>query len=131
MTVVRPPMLGPGLSPQAAGWLLRIAMRSAHGQVRRNGVTLPEWVEPVLVELAERADVMAPEMSAGGHAVATVGSSPWTGFVPIAEAAALVDRSRRHVSRLANAGRVRSRRVGKGPYEVDVDSLRSVLRRAS
>jgi hypothetical protein len=108
-------------------------LRALHRQLlerRRNGRARPVWADEVYRALSEAAGLPAPSgMSSGGHASGTVVDMGFRGVLT-REAAQLVDRSQRQVSRLCESGQVRSFRVGRD-YLVDLDSLRTVLGRTA
>jgi hypothetical protein len=111
------------LPPAVAEWLLKLAVRELRSHVRNGGALVPA-VRKAMEGLAAAADV---ELDGAGSASRTAPDS--VGLVTAHEAAALVGVSDRYIQRLARDGRVRCRWVGV--WLVDVESVRSVLRRTT
>jgi hypothetical protein len=115
----------------ASNWLLALALKDLR-QRTQNGLAWPEFGRAVVEVLAAAAAVPAPPnlpMSDNGHAFERM--SPAGRMVSVAAAAEHVGKSERHIRRLVSSGQVRGRRVGQRTHLVDLESLRTVLRRAS
>lgn len=110
--------------PLTARAVLRCLMRDLRQQAR-NGVPVPAWAQPVLVELAALADVESADIGTNSGSVGTGDSRMH--LVPVAEAAAAVGKSREYVRRLARTGRIRGQRAGTRMWLVDQESLKGVL----
>jgi hypothetical protein len=125
---VETPPLVDLLTGDVARAVLAALLRDQTARVRRDGLTLPSWLEPVCRALAAVADREPPPLprSAIGRAVGTVES-----WVSVAEAADLTGHSERHIRRLAQSRQVLAQRVGRRSWLVDADSVRHVLRRTA
>ncbi|GAA0426613.1 helix-turn-helix domain-containing protein [Leifsonia naganoensis] len=112
------------LHGEVAHGVWRSLMRDWTVRMKQNGVPMPWYAQQVLEALAQEANVPLP--SAIGRPVVTVEVTNW---VSVREAAETVKRSERQITRLANEGKVRARRVNERSWLIDLDSLRSVMER--
>lgn len=116
--------------PIALG-VLRALMRDQERQMRVNGASVARWTLPVYSALEQAAGAepdRATLRAVIGRRLASPEPTTWVGVV---EAAERCGRSQRHVRRLASLGSVRAKRVGRGNWLIDIDSLENVLRRAA
>lgn len=116
------------LRGRVAYGVMRALSRDLTMQLRMNGQPIPPWAPSLLASLEEAAGERLPEsvMAAIGRPVVMVDPTTWT---TVHRASEITGRSERHIRRLAAAGRIRARRVGPRTWQIDLDSLQSVLRR--
>lgn len=111
--------------PTVAGEVLRALVRDLTARVRADGGEVAPGVRRLLYALhmaAQRADafdsVTAPFDSSATGTVPRV-----SGTVSVAEAAALMGCSTRHVRALIASGRLRAERVGARVWAIDASAL--------
>lgn len=112
------------LHGEVAQGVMRSLMRDWTVRMRQSGYPMPWYARQVLEALAE--ETMVPVPSELGRPVVTVEATNW---ISVREAAEAVTRSERQITRLANEGKIRARRVNEWAWQIDLDSLRSVMER--
>lgn len=116
--------------PVVAGWVARALTRDLV-RSNRNGLSLPSHAQEVISALDEAAgDLGLAGRFASEPVNATLGAVSVHGFIPVRDAAAACGVTTHHVRRLARDRKIRAIRPGRD-WGIDLDSLKSVLRRAS
>ncbi len=111
--------------PSVAGDVLRALVRDLTARVRADGGEITPGVRRLLYALhtAAQQTELEYDRRTAPHSADT-GTAPHTpGTVAVAEAAALMGCSPRHVRALIGAGRLPARRVGARVWGIDRDAL--------
>jgi hypothetical protein len=113
------------LRGDVARWVQGSLLRDMNRELRSNGKPPPAFAKDLLASLSEVTGSPSPA-AASGSAFERVG----TAWSTVRDAATRTGRSERRIRQLASTGAIAARKRGRD-WEIDLDSLTNVLRRAA